>query len=80
MDNYMVNSGYSTEQKVGFLFTNAFRAFLKLFQNSYNKHANHLCRQMDKKLMSAIEAKKAAHGLKSDKGVAYNYNEPTITM
>lgn len=80
MDNYMVNSGYSTEQKVGFLFTNVFRAFLKLFQNSYNKHANRLGRQIDKKLMSAIEAKKAAHGLKSDKGVAYDYNEPTIIM
>ena len=80
MDNYMVNSGYSTEQKVGFLFTNVFRAFLKLFQNSYNKHVNRLGRQIDKKLMSAIEAKKAAHGLKSDKGVAYDYNEPTITM
>ena len=80
MDNYMVNSGYSTEQKVGFLFTNVFRAFLKLFQNSYNKHVNRLGRQIDNKLMSAIEAKKAAHGLKSDKGVAYDYNEPTITM
>lgn len=80
MDNYLVNSGYSTEQKVGFLFTNVFRDFLKLFQNNYNKHANRLGRQIDKKLMSAIEAKKAAHGLKSDKGVAYDYNEPTITM
>lgn len=80
MENYLVNSGYSAEQKVGFLFTNMFRAFLKLFQNSYNKHANRLGRQIDKKLMSAIEAKKAAHGLKSDKGVAYDYNEPTITM
>lgn len=80
MDSYLVNTGYSTEQKVGFLFTGVFRAFLKLFQNSYNKHANRLGRQIDKKLMSAIEAKKAAHGLKSDKGVAYDYNEPTITM
>lgn len=80
MDNYLVNSGYSTKQKVGFLFSGVFRAFLKLFQNNYNKHANRLGRQMDKKLMSAIEAKKAAHGLKSDKGVAYDYNEPTITM
>lgn len=80
MDNYMVNSGYSTEQKVCFLFTNVFRAFLKSFQNNYNKHANRLGRQIDKKLMSAIEAKKAAHGLKLDKGVTYDYNEPTITM
>ena len=80
MDSYLVNTGYSTEQKVGFLFTGVFRDFLKLFQNSYKKHANRIGRQIDKKLMSAIEAKKAAHGLKSDKGVAYVYNEPTITM
>ena len=80
MDNYLVNSGYSTEQKVGFWFTGVFRAFLKLFQNSYNRHANRLGRQVDRKLMSAIEAKKAAHGLKTDKGVAYDYNEPTMYM
>ena len=80
MDSYLVNTGYSTEQKVGFLFTGVFRDFLKLFQNSYKKHANRIGRQIDKKLMSDIEAKKAAHGLKSDKGVAYDYNEPTITM
>ena len=77
-ENYLVNTGYSTEQKVGFLFTNVFRAFLRLFQNSYNRHANRLGRQMDRKLISAIEAKKAAHGLKTDKGVAYDYNEPTM--
>lgn len=78
MDNYLVNTGYSTEQKVGFLFTNVFRAFLRLFQNSYNKHANRLGKQIDRKLMCAIEAKKAAHGLKTDKGVAYDYNEPSM--
>lgn len=80
MDNYLVSSGYSAEQKLGFLFTGVFRSFLKLFQNSYNQHANRLGKQMDKKLMSAIEAKKAAHGLKTDKGVAYDYNEPTMHM
>lgn len=78
MDTYLVNQGYSTEQKVGFLFTNVFRAFLRLFQNNYNRHTARLGRQMDRKLMSAIEAKKAAHGLKTDKGVAYDYNEPTM--
>ncbi len=78
MDNYLVNQGYSTEQKVGFLFTNVFRAFLKLFQNNYNRHANRLGRQIDRKLISAIEAKKAAHGLKTEKGVAFDYNEPTM--
>lgn len=80
MDNYLTNSGYSTGQKVGFLFSGVFRAFLKLFQNSYNRYANRPGRQIDRKLMSAIEAKKAAHGLKTDKGVAYNYNEPTMHM
>lgn len=80
MDNYLVSSGYSAEQKVGFLFSGVFRSFLKLFQNNYNRHANRLGKQMDKKLMSAIEAKKAAHGLKTDKGVAYDYNEPTMNM
>lgn len=78
MDTYLVNQGYSTEQKVGFLFTNVFRAFLRLFQNNYNRHMARLGRQMDRKLMSAIEAKKAAHGLKTDKGVVYDYNEPTM--
>ena len=78
MDNYLVNTGYSTEQKVGFLLTNVFRAFLKLFQNNYIKHANRLGKQIDRKLMSAIEAKKAAHGIKTEKGVAYDYNEPTM--
>lgn len=80
MDTYLMNQGYSTEQKVGFLFTNVFRAFLGLFQNNYNRHANRLGRQMDRKLMSAIEAKKAAHGIKTEKGVAYDYNEPTMNL
>ena len=78
MDNYLVNTGYSTEQRVGFLFTNVFRSFLRLFQNNYNRHAIRLGRQIDRKLISAIEAKKAAHGLKMDKGVAFDYNEPTM--
>lgn len=80
MDTYLMNQGYSTEQKVGFLFTNVFRAFLRLFQNNYNRHATRLGRQMDRKLMSAIEAKKAALGIKTEKGVAYDYNEPTMNL
>ena len=80
MEHYLENSGYSTEQKVGFLFSGVFRAFLKLFQNSYNKHANRLGKQIDKKLMSTIEAKKAAHGLKTDNSVTYHRNEATMSM
>ena len=80
MDTYLMNQGYSTKQKVGFLFTNVFRAFLRLFQNNYNRHATRLGRQMDRKLMSTIEAKKAALGIKTEKGVAYDYNEPTMNL
>lgn len=80
MNTYLMNQGYSTEQKVGFLFTNVFRAFLKLFQNNYTRHANRLGKQIDRKLMSAIEAKKAALGIKTEKGVAYDYNEPTMNL
>ena len=80
MEHYLENSGYSIEQKVGFLFSGVFRAFLRLFQNSYNKHVNRLGKQIDKKLLSAIEAKKAAHGLKTDNSVAYHRNEPTMSM
>ncbi len=80
METYLVNSGYSTEQKVDFLFHRIFCAFLELFQSSYDKHANRLGKQVDKKLMSAIEEKKAAHGLKSDNSASYGYNGPTLTM
>lgn len=78
MDTYLAGQGYSTEQKIGFLFAGVFRSFLRMFQSNYNRHANRLGRQVDQKLLSAIEAKKAAHGLKADKGVTYDYNEPTM--
>lgn len=78
MDTYLADQGYSTEQKIGFLFAGVFRSFLRLFQSNYNRHANRLGRQVDRKLLSAIEAKKVAHGLKTDKGVTYDYNEMTM--
>lgn len=66
MDNYLVNSGYSTEQKVSFLFTNVLRAFLQLFQNNYEKHSNRLGRQVDRKLRSKIAQKKLALGIRPE--------------
>ncbi len=78
MDTYLVNTGYSTEQKTGFLFGGVFKSFLRMFQNSYNKHANRLGKQADKKLLSKIEEKKRAHGIKTEHGVDYSYNEQTM--
>lgn len=71
MDNYLVDTGYSTEQKVNFLFTSVLRAFLQLFQNNYEKHANRLGRQVDKKLRSKIAEKKMALGIRPEQS---NYN------
>lgn len=78
MDTYLVNTGYSTEQKTGFLFGGVFKSFLRMFQNSYNKHANRLGKQADKKLLSKIEEKKRAHGIKTEYGVDYSYNEQSM--
>ncbi len=78
MDTYLVNTGYSTEQKTGFLFGGVFKSFLRMFQNSYNKHANRLGKQADKKLLSKIEEKKRAHGIKTEHGVDYSYNEQSM--
>ncbi len=78
MDTYLVNTGYSTEQKTEFLFGGVFKSFLRMFQNSYNKHANRLGKQADKKLLSKIEEKKRAHGIKSEHGMDYSYNEQSM--
>ena len=78
MDNYLVNSGYSTEQKVSFLFTNVFRAFLKLFQNNYDRHAKRLGRQVDRKLRSKIAQKKAALGIRPEQSDYENSYEQSM--
>ncbi|MBQ3564149.1 MAG: hypothetical protein IJA21_06065 [Clostridia bacterium] len=78
MDNYLVNSGYSTEQKVSFLFTNVLRAFLKLFQNNYEKHANRLGRQVDRKLRSKIAQKKLALGIRPEQSDYENSYEQSM--
>ena len=78
MDNYLVNQGYSTEQKVSFLFTNVLRAFLKLFQNSYEKQANRLGRQVDRKLRSKIVQKKLALGIRPEQSDYENSYEQSM--
>lgn len=78
MDNYLVNSGYSTEQKVGYLFTNVLRAFLQLFQNNYEKHSNRLGRQVDRKLRSKIAQKKLALGIRPEQSDYENSYEQSM--
>ena len=78
MDNYLVNQGYSIEQKVSFLFTNVLRAFLKLFQNSYEKQANRLGQQVDRKLRSKIAQKKLALGIRPEQSDYENSYEQSM--
>lgn len=77
-DNYLVNTGYSAEQKVGFLFTSVFRSFLKLFQTNYEKHVNRLGRQEDRKLRSKIAQKKLAHGIRLEQNDYENSYEQSM--
>ena len=78
MNNYLVNQGYSTEQKVSCLFTNVLRAFLQLFQNSYEKQANRLGRQVDRKLRSKIAQKKLALGIRPEQSDYENSYEQSM--
>ena len=39
-DTYLVDTGYSSEQRIGFLMNGVFRSFLRLFQNSYDRNAD----------------------------------------
>ena len=77
-DTYLVDTGYSSEQRIGFLMNGVFRSFLRLFQNSYDRHADRFGKQIDRKLMSIIREKKAAHGIKTEQGLNYGYNEQSM--
>ena len=77
-DTYLVDTGYSSEQRIGFLMNGIFRSFLRLFQNSYDRHADRFGKQIDRKLMSMIREKKAAHGIKTEQGLNYGYNEQSM--
>ena len=77
-DTYLVDTGYSSEQRIGFLMNGVFRSFLRLFQKSYDRHADRFGKQIDRKLMSMIREKKAAHGIKTGQGLNYGYNEQSM--
>ena len=66
-DTYLVDTGYSSEQRIGFLMNGVFRSFLRLFQNSYDRHADRFGKQIDRKLMSMIREKKRHTELKPSK-------------
>ncbi len=75
MDTYYNGQGYSDSQRAEMIFANVFASFLRIFSSSYRKKANHLSQQVDSKVMSAIEEKKRAHGLKTDYSLTL-YNNP----
>ena len=77
-DTYLVDTGYSSEQRIGFLMNGVFHSFLRLFQNSYDRHADRFGKQINRKLMSMIREKKAAHGIKTEQGLNYGYNEQSM--
>lgn len=77
-DTYLVDTGYSSEQRIGFLMNGVFRSFLRLFQKSHDRHADRFGKQIDRKLMSMIREKKAAHGIKTEQGLNYGYNEQSM--
>ena len=66
-DTYLVDTGYSSEQRIGFLMNGVFRSFLRLFQKSYDRHADRFGKQIDRKLMSMIREKKRHTELKPSK-------------
>jgi len=75
MDTYYVGQGYSDSQRAEMILANVFASFLRMFSSSYRKKANHLSQQVDSKVMSAIEEKKRAHGLKTDHSITM-FNNP----
>ncbi|ANU55902.1 hypothetical protein ADH66_09415 [Acutalibacter muris] len=55
-------------------------ALCKLISKSYEKKVARLNTQIDSKLMSKIEQKKAAHGLKTDRGVRQEMDDEDYGM
>ena len=69
-----LNPAFTPEQNAGFIFRGIVRSLLQAISASYLARERKLNGQVDRKLRSKIEQKKAAHGLKTD-GTAQNYDE-----
>lgn len=69
-----LNPAYTPEQNAGFIFRGIVRSLLQAISASYLARERKLNGQVDRKLRSKIEQKKAAHGLKTD-GMAQDYEE-----
>ena len=69
-----VNPAYTPQQHAGFIFRGIVKSLLQAISASYLARDRKLNGQVDGKLKSKIEQKKAAHGLKTD-GAAQEYGE-----
>ena len=55
-------------------------ALCKIISKSYDKKIARLNTQIDSKLRSKIEQKKAAHGLKTERGVRQDIDDESYSM
>ena len=60
--------------------TSRLRALCNLIAKDYNRKLERLDNQIDSKLRSKIEKKKAAHGLKTERGVQQNRDDEDYEM
>ncbi len=65
---------------VGSAMRSVVNAMCKIISNSYEKKLSRLNTQIDSKLRSEIEQKKAAHGLKTERGVRQDIDDEDYSM
>ena len=65
---------------VGSAMRSVVSALCKLVSKSYDKKLSRLNAQIDSKLRSKIEQKKAAHGLKTERGVRQDIDDESYSM
>ena len=79
MNQAELNPAYTPRQHTGYIFGGIVRTLLQAISASYLKRDNKLNGQVDGKLRSKIEQKKAAHGLKTD-GSVMDYDDESQEM
>jgi len=76
----IMDAEHSQNYDVGSSIRSVVSALCKLISKSYEKKVARLNTQIDSKLMSKIEQKKAAHGLKTDRGVRQEMDDEDYGM
>ena len=76
----IMDAEHSQNYDVGSSIRSVVSALCKLMSKSYEKKVARLNTQIDSKLMSKIEQKKAAHGLKTDRGVRQEMDDEDYGM